>query len=72
MNKNTHPLTRAQELSHLESSKHRSARAKLERELGAITTEMRERKVNGKRSSPTLVAWADRIDAAVANAKVVL
>lgn len=33
----------------------------------AITREMRERRVNnGKHTSPTLIAWADRIDAAVA------
>lgn len=36
-------------------------------ELRAISREMRERKVNGgKRTSPTLIAWADRIDAALA------
>lgn len=32
----------------------------------AVTKEMRERKVNGKAISPTLVAWADRIDAELA------
>lgn len=32
----------------------------------AIAREMRERRVNnGKHTSPTLIAWADRIDAAV-------
>ncbi len=35
--------------------------------LAQVTSEMRARKVNGgKHESPTLIAWADRIDAAVA------
>lgn len=36
-------------------------------ELAEVTAEMRARKVNnGKHTSPTLEAWADRVDAAVA------
>ena len=37
-------------------------------ELRAIATEMRERKVGHRgNQSPTLVAWANRIDAAIAS-----
>lgn len=34
-------------------------------EILAVTAEMRARQVNGKNQSPTLVAWADRIDEAL-------
>lgn len=47
----------------------REARATVERsidELAAISTELRTRKINhGRAESPTLISWANRIDAAL-------
>lgn len=34
-------------------------------ELRAVAREMRDRRVNGKNQSPTLVAWANRIEQAL-------
>lgn len=47
----------------------REVRATVERsidELAAISTELRTRKINhGRAESPTLISWANRIDAAL-------
>lgn len=49
----------------------RGREAMLITELRAITAEMRSRKINhGKNVSPTLIAWADRIDAAVEDSQI--